>query len=134
MAELFGWGEEMVDCVGFESEPATDPKAAESEGVRAEKAPAPATSRPRRRTKARAAQASAERVDLFAPKAVLPLPVQRRVPPLSPDLEGRINAYYAPRDGFVAILPDRERRAAEKRAQPRRLARLGHFFTALVGA
>jgi hypothetical protein len=130
MAELFGWGEEAVDavnCVGFDSEPATP-------CVEIEEEPAPATSRPRRRAKARADQAPAESGDLFLPAAVLGAPAERRVPPLPLDLQLRMNAYYAPRDRLSAILPDRERRAAETRAEPRRLSRLGHFFTALVGA
>ena len=71
--------------------------------------------------------------DLFVPAGSLSSPDEPGIPPLSPEMEQRINAYYASDPRFLAIAPG-DRSVVEIPAERKRLARLGHFFTALVGA
>ena len=78
-------------------------------------------------------QASPTGADLFVPAASPSPPEEPSAPPLSLELEERINAYYASGLRFPAIAPG-DRSLVETAAERRRLARLGHFFTALVGA
>jgi hypothetical protein len=78
-------------------------------------------------------QASLTGADLFVPTASPAPPDEPSIPPLSPELEQRINAYYASGPRFPAIAPG-DRSVVETRVERKRFARLGHFFTALVGA
>lgn len=78
-------------------------------------------------------QASHTGADLFVPAASPSPPDEPSVPPLSPEMEQRINAYYASGLRFPAIAPA-DRSVVETRVERKPLAKLGHFFTALVGA
>lgn len=71
--------------------------------------------------------------DLFVPATSPAQPDEPGVPSLRPEMEQRINAYYASGPKFPAIAPD-DRSVVETAAERKRLGRLGHFFTVLVGA
>ncbi|HXC30291.1 MAG TPA: hypothetical protein VNV38_20225 [Stellaceae bacterium] len=116
--DLFAWGEGVavaVDCVGFDGESITAPEAAEAGFGLVEDHPAPAGT------------------DLLVLAASQSLSAELRIPPLPPEMERRINAYYASGERFPAIAPS-DRSVMEPPAARKRRGRLGHFITALVGA
>lgn len=64
-------------------------------------------------------------VDLFAPVMSAPPLVERGIPPLSADMEERVDTYYALRDGFNPAAHRYGRR-------PNRVARLAYLLVELV--